>query len=149
MINDKADINPSEVLQIRVIAELILSHLNDLQDTFESTMGTKENAQLEINMFHAINDLASSLYQTIEQSDFTGVRFRKKIIYDWEKYSKLCPLPYENEDVNHKNEIDAQNKIISDEIVAEFKKPIYRNRWNHVIVLINEIKFYRKFHRNN
>lgn len=143
----KVDVNTSQYLQSRVIAELILSHLNDVQNTFESTMGSKDKDRLEINMFHAINDLTSSFYQAIEQSDATDVKaFRESLMNAWQKNSQFKPIPYENGEEEHIMDIDVENEMISSSVLEELKKPIYRNRWEHVTILINEIKLYHIYH---
>lgn len=162
------DQNVGEIyLQINVLAKLILSHLNDLQDTFEATMGSRDDQQLEIDMFHAINDLASAFYEANESMQVSDnvinaeliKRYRKRLVHTWQEKSKLSPIPHKDYKIDidksvfitvemqaEIKKIDVRNKLIADNILLEFQKLVYRSRWKQVTALVNEIKFFHKYH---
>ena len=45
-----------EQFKINAIAHLILDHLSGIRDYFEAAIGTTNDAEMEINMFHAIRN---------------------------------------------------------------------------------------------
>ena len=56
-----------EQFKINAIAHLILDHLSGIRDYFEAAIGTTNNQDMEINMFHAIDDFAAEIYVIIEK----------------------------------------------------------------------------------
>ena len=73
-----------EQLKINAIAHLILDHLSGIRDYFEAAIGTTNNQDMEINMFHAIDDFAAEIYVIIETY---------KNLVNWQEYRKKLRIP--------------------------------------------------------
>lgn len=146
-----ASYNGNDFIQISALSELILDHLVFIQDTFEKNMGldSSKGSNLEVDMFHAINDLVSSFHKVVEGGGVDNIGgYRKQLLYTWRKYASFNPFQYENENVSHKEEVDDKNKSVLRSLLEEFEKPFYRNRWSMSLALIKELKYYHHYHAN-
>lgn len=160
--------------QIKTLLILINSHLIKIHEQFELEMQTRIDidGDMLINMFYAINDLVSEIsFLSLEEENHVNtkneldhVKFRKKIMTVWNLKSKLHPLPYITEiyqtdlgdsqvfseecqkKIRENKLTEEKNNLIAKNVLSEFKRLVYRNRWEQVKALINEIRMFHVFH---
>lgn len=137
-----------EQFKINAIAHLILDHLSGIRDYFEAAIGTTNNQDMEINMFHAIDDLAAEIFGIIE---------KYKDVDDWEKYRSKLRIalsinntfsPISNAGIDEFKliqQIHEQNLQIHLEVMKKLKfEPM--GRWSQISSLRRELDLFKKYH---
>ncbi|MBX9867709.1 MAG: hypothetical protein K2Y14_12430 [Burkholderiales bacterium] len=137
-----------EQFKINAIAHLILDHLSGIHDYFEAAIGTTNDAEMEINMFHAIDDLAAEIFGIIE---------KYKDVDDWQEYRKKLGIPlsmdrkfhpviYNGIDIEELLRISKQNEQIHTEVLKKLKSHQLFGRWSQIRSLKRELDLFNKYH---
>lgn len=136
-----------EQFKVNAIAHLILDHISGIRDYFESAIGTTNDQEIEINMFHSIDDFASEVHSIIEIY---------KDVNDWQEYRKKLrvalsidrrfhPIIYTGTDHEERIKTFKQNELIHTEIMRKLNCEPMR-RWSQISSLRKELDLFNKYH---
>ena len=136
-----------EQFKINAIAHLILDHLSGIRDYFEAAIGTTNDAKMEINMFHAIDDCASEIHLIIEtyKNLDNWQEYRKKLRIPLSIDRKFHPVIYNGIDIEERVRISKQNEQIHTQVLKKLKcDPL--GRWSQIRSLKRELDLFNKYH---
>lgn len=137
----------NEQLKINVIAHLILDHLSGIRDYFESAIGTTNDQEMEVNMFHSIDDLAGEIYTIIETFNDTEnwQEYRKKLRVALSIDRYFHPLVYSGTNDKERIETGRQNQQIHTEVIKKLESEPSK-RWSQIRSLKRELDLFKIFH---
>lgn len=137
-----------EQFKINAIAHLILDHLSGIRDYFEATIGTTNNQDMEINMFHAIDDFASEIYLIVElyKNLDNWQEYRKKLRIPLSMDRQFHPVIYIGNDEVERRRISSQNEQIHTEVLKKLKLDPLLVRWSQICTLKRELDLFNKYH---
>jgi len=137
-----------EQFKINAIAHLILDHLSGIRDYFEAAIGTTNNQDMEINMFHAIDDFAAEIYVIIEKYKNLDnwQEYRKKLRTPLSMDRKFHPVIYNGIDIEELLRISKQNEQIHTEVLKKLKSYQLFGRWSQIRSLTRELNLFNKYH---
>lgn len=137
-----------EQFKINAIAHLILDHLSGIRDYFEAAIGTTNNQDMEINMFHAIDDFAAEIYVIIERYKNLDnwQEYRKKLRTPLSMDRKFHPVIYNGIDIEELLRISKQNEQIHTEVLKKLKSHNLLGRWSQIRSLTRELNLFNKYH---
>lgn len=137
-----------EQFKINAIAHLILDHLSGIRYYFEAAIGTTNNQDMEINMFHAIDDLAAEIYVIIEtyKNLDNWQEYRKKLRIPLSMDRKFHPIIYNGIDIVERLRISKQNEQINTEVLNKLKSHPLFGRWSQIHSLRRELDLFNKYH---
>ena len=136
-----------EQFKINAIAHLILDHLSGIRDYFEAAIGTTNTPEMEINMFHAIDDFASEIHTIIETFKDTEnwQEYRKKLRVSLSIDRSFHPIIYTGTDHAERIKISNQNQKIHTEVMKKLESEP-SNRWSQIRALKRELDLFKIFH---
>ena len=137
-----------EQFKINAIAHLILDHISGIRDYFEAAIGTTNNQDMEINMFHAIDDFASEIYLIIEtyKSLDNWQEYRKKLRIPLSMDRQFYPVIDNGIDIVERLRISKQNEQIHTEVLKKLKSHPLFGRWSQIRSLKRELDLFNKYH---
>jgi hypothetical protein len=137
----------NEQLKINVIAHLILDHLSGIRDCFEAAIGTTNDPEMEINMFHSIDDFASEINSIIEiykdVNDWQEYRKKLRVVLSIDR--KFHPIVDTGTKQVERIKMMKQNVLIHTEVLKKLKsEPM--GRWSQISSLRRELDLFNKYH---